>query len=494
VTEMALRMLATSLCVVGAYAWGLSTPAGDNDKITDLPGLTGESLTMFSGYLSSSDLKEKQIFYWLIEAADSPESAPLLWWSNGGPGCSGLLGLMSEHGPFRPTADSDLELNPYSWHFKANVLYVEQPAGVGFSYSDDPKDLKTGDAQAAIDNRLAIRAFLTKHPRFAKHPLFISSESYGGHYIPTLADEIVRDVVQPPLNFRGFLVGNPYVDPVENAIGLYGTWHGKQLVPSPLFWEWQAKCSNQSLAARAADKSLRMNCDAIETQLEAHVGPLNPYALDWPVCLKTGELHRRTFMARMRALKEGRDVLAAANPPQYEPCEDNYVHKYLNRDDVRTAIHARPHTKWQECSDKVEYDPHSLEVSTEPLYEKLIALNALTILIFSGDDDSVCGTMGTQTWLWKAFDPPKSLDHYWQHWRDADGQVGGYTTQFDGFNFTTVHSAGHEVPEYEPARALLMLDTFFAAAKANKPFFPETSDDAHLLKDESRTQPSVAGF
>jgi len=266
VTEMALRMLATSLCVVGAYAWGLSTPAGDNDKITDLPGLTGESLTMFSGYLSSSDLKEKQIFYWLIEAADSPESAPLLWWSNGGPGCSGLLGLMSEHGPFRPTADSDLELNPYSWHFKANVLYVEQPAGVGFSYSDDPKDLKTGDAQAAIDNRLAIRAFLTKHPRFAKHPLFISSESYGGHYIPTLADEIVRDVVQPPLNFRGFLVGNPYVDPVENAIGLYGTWHGKQLVPSPLFWEWQAKCSNQSLAARAADKSLRMNCDAIETQ------------------------------------------------------------------------------------------------------------------------------------------------------------------------------------------------------------------------------------
>lgn len=75
-------------------------------------------------------------------------------------------------------------MNPYSWNKVANVLYVEQPAGVGFSYSDDESDYVTGDAQAAADNYVLIKQFFERFPERKSNQFYISSESYGGHYIP----------------------------------------------------------------------------------------------------------------------------------------------------------------------------------------------------------------------------------------------------------------------------------------------------------------------
>jgi carboxypeptidase C (cathepsin A) len=90
----------------------------------------------------------RRVFYWYVEAAApvDPASAPLTLWTNGGPGCSGLFGLLEEMGPFRPTKDGKaLEANPLSWNRLSNIVYIEVPVGVGFSYSHDPKDYRTGD-------------------------------------------------------------------------------------------------------------------------------------------------------------------------------------------------------------------------------------------------------------------------------------------------------------------------------------------------------------
>jgi len=69
-----------------------------------------------------------------------------------GPGCSGLLGFMTEMGAFRPQKDMTLELNDWRWNKIANMVYIEQPVGVGFSYTDDDDEYHTGDKQAAQDN------------------------------------------------------------------------------------------------------------------------------------------------------------------------------------------------------------------------------------------------------------------------------------------------------------------------------------------------------
>ena len=109
------------------------------DLITTLP-LQEQPLpsNQFSGYLEVEP-GEKYIHYMYFESEGDPTTDPLILWTNGGPGCSGLLGLFSELGPWRPTKDSitgklKLSINPYSWTKMANVLFVEQPAGVGFSY------------------------------------------------------------------------------------------------------------------------------------------------------------------------------------------------------------------------------------------------------------------------------------------------------------------------------------------------------------------------
>jgi len=48
-----------------------------------------------------------------------------------------MLAFMQENGPYQQDdATGDLLVNEYSWNKEASVLYIEQPAGVGYSYCD----------------------------------------------------------------------------------------------------------------------------------------------------------------------------------------------------------------------------------------------------------------------------------------------------------------------------------------------------------------------
>ena len=94
----------------------------------------------------------RHLYYTLVEAEYGlANAAPLVLWLNGGPGCSSLGGgLMSELGPFYPHKDGrSLKSNPYRWTQAANMLFLESPAFVGFSYSETEADAKTGDVRTA---------------------------------------------------------------------------------------------------------------------------------------------------------------------------------------------------------------------------------------------------------------------------------------------------------------------------------------------------------
>ena len=49
-----------------------------------------------------------------------------------------------------------------TWAKLANMVYLEAPAGVGFSYSDDTADYTTDDDKTAADNLEALQAFFKK--------------------------------------------------------------------------------------------------------------------------------------------------------------------------------------------------------------------------------------------------------------------------------------------------------------------------------------------
>lgn len=141
---------------------------------------------------------------------------------------------MTEQGAFRPNSDGQtLSRNPWSWSTVANMLYVESPAFVGFSYSQTSSDNTVGDQRTADDLVAFISGFYTRYPQYASRDLFLSGESYGGHYVPNLALAIVKHNVAvkgglkagSTIPLRGLATGNAWtVAEIDNLGAAFDWW------------------------------------------------------------------------------------------------------------------------------------------------------------------------------------------------------------------------------------------------------------------------------
>ena len=72
----------------------LSLSAREEDKVAalkDYYNFTGE-FDMYSGYLTLQEEPLINVHYLFITSKNKPETDDLVLWSNGGPGCSSLLG------------------------------------------------------------------------------------------------------------------------------------------------------------------------------------------------------------------------------------------------------------------------------------------------------------------------------------------------------------------------------------------------------------------
>lgn len=153
------------------------TPAAVRDQVVNLPGAESAFKSHhFSGFFNIS--ATSYIHYMYIESENNPANDPVIFWTNGGPGCSGLLALFTEFGPWRPTRNGGLEYNPYTWTKQASIVFLEQPIGVGFSHSTEANPL-TNDFRASKDNLLSVKAFFARYPERAGNPFYLASESYG---------------------------------------------------------------------------------------------------------------------------------------------------------------------------------------------------------------------------------------------------------------------------------------------------------------------------
>ena len=145
----------------------------------------------------------------------NPKTDPVALWLNGGPGSSSLIGFFTENGPFM-TNDRSLTENTTAvpklfhretgWQKAASYIFLESPAGVGFSYCDYD-NCTASDTSTAMDNHNVLKGFFKGFPEFAKNPFYITGESYAGVYCPTLAEQIMNDAANE-INLQGLAVGN----------------------------------------------------------------------------------------------------------------------------------------------------------------------------------------------------------------------------------------------------------------------------------------------
>eukprot|EP01035_Chromulina_nebulosa_P019308 gene19308-25169_t len=285
---MFLLALLSAIAVVKSYYLA--------DEIISLPGWTGSLPSrQFSGYLEANT---SQLHYWFVTSeSDTPEDDPVVLWLNGGPGCSSLDGFFYELGPFEIESDhSTLSLREYRWNRIANVLFIEAPVGVGFSYSTDSNYI-TNDDRTALENTLALESFYEKFPEFINNKFFITGESYAGVYVPTLAESILQaensnTYAGAPLT--GIAVGNG-CSGTEVGIcgdGPQGTYYEWGYLIQTSFVDPELKAQvnsacNWTAAALNLPKALSATCVSLLNAASSEIGHVNLYNI-YGDCVSAG--------------------------------------------------------------------------------------------------------------------------------------------------------------------------------------------------------------
>jgi len=173
--------------------------------------------TWYSGLVDidhKADNTVDDIFYWWFESRGDPKNDPVVLWLTGGPGCASEIALFYENGPYKFEADGKtLMNNPHAWNNRANLIYVDQPVGTGFSQADPLHHVTNEDEIAENMSTFLIR-FLEKYPQLQGKDFYITGESYAGHYIPAISHYLLfKTKGDLKMNFKGMAIGNGLVDP-----------------------------------------------------------------------------------------------------------------------------------------------------------------------------------------------------------------------------------------------------------------------------------------
>ncbi|XP_076883797.1 serine carboxypeptidase-like 40 [Bidens hawaiensis] len=415
----------------------------EKDKISSMPGQPRVKFDQYGGYVTVSESGGRAFYYYFVEAEKSKESLPLLLWLNGGPGCSSLAyGAMQELGPFRVNSDGKtLFRNQFAWNHAANVLFVESPAGVGFSYSNKSSYYdKCGDKSTAEDNYVFVTNWLERFPEYKERDFYISGESYAGHYVPQLAHIILHHnkmANKTLINLKGIIIGNAVINDETDSIGMYDYFHTHALISDETREQIQKHC-DFSPNATEGNAECKKVTDHVDNDLYEKIDIYNIYA---PKCLNYDLTSKPKRMSHV-----------------IDPCSDLYTYVYMNREDVQEAIHANV-TKldhdWEVCSEIIT-DWLDSPSTIIPLLEEFMA-NNLRVWIFSGDTDGRVPVTSTQFSINLMKLPVKTQWHPWVH----HGEVGGFTQVYEGdLTFATVRGAGHQVPGYKPKNSLALIRHF----------------------------------
>uniref|UniRef100_A0A1D1YE42 Serine carboxypeptidase-like 40 n=1 Tax=Anthurium amnicola TaxID=1678845 RepID=A0A1D1YE42_9ARAE len=309
------------------------------DKIVELPGQPkGVNFDQYAGYVTVDPKTGRALFYYFVESPQDAHTKPLVLWLNGGPGCSSLgYGAMEELGPFRVKSDGKtLFRNEYAWNNVANVLFLESPAGVGFSYSNTTSDYDlSGDKRTASDAYVFLVNWLERFPHYKTRDFFLTGESFAGHYVPELAHTIIsnnRLSIQAGINLKGITIGNAYLDGYVTRVNVKAKYD--------YLWT-HALISDETHAAfvsncKFLDRNLTADCEIAAERAYKEVGNIDHYNIYAPTCHGT-----------LQGKRHSTDTVV-----DFDPCSDSYVKAYLNLPEVKKALHANmmlPYP-WSFCS------------------------------------------------------------------------------------------------------------------------------------------------
>ncbi|KAJ5381249.1 Carboxypeptidase S1 [Penicillium cataractarum] len=445
-------------------------------------------------------------FFWFFEARHGPKNAPLSIWMNGGPGSSSMIGLMQENGPCIVNADSNsTELNPWSWNNYVNMLYIDQPNQVGFSYdvatngtfdqiasawnvskwqhgvpeqnntfyvgtttSGKPSAAANGTENAARSLWHFAQTWFTEFPEYKPNDDRVSiwTESYGGRYGPSFTaffqeqNEKIKNKTLTTAGESHYIhldtlgIINGCVDLLVQApsypIMAYNNTYDLQTINKTVYteamhaWSRPGGCKDQI-------KHCRVLAAEGDPQMHGNNETVNK------VCKKAGDFCSNNVEgAYVNYADRGYYDITHKNP---DPFPSNYFLGFLNQHWVQGALGVpinftesidSVYQGFQSTGDYARADVHGYLDDIAYVLD-----SGIKVALVYGDRDYACDWIGGE-------DVSLSIQHAeadafraagYAPLRTNSSYVGGQVRQHGNFSFTRVYEAGHEVPAYQPQTA-----------------------------------------
>jgi cathepsin A (carboxypeptidase C) len=418
-------------------------------------GICDPSVKQHSGYFTFGKDK-KQYFFWMFESRNDPVNDPTVMWLTGGPGCSSMTGLLFENGPCKVSADGKTTtLNPYSWTTNANVMWVDQPPGTGFSKGK----WDFGEDGVAEDMYQFLQVFFKAKPEYNKK-FFVTGESYAGHYIPAVTSRIFNGNSKLQdgdikIELKGMGIGNGLTDPQEQykwyqEFMCTGAGHARPTINST------TECAALKAATTVCETTLAGCNSGVPGVSQAACGAaMEACALAFQVPYMATGLN--PYDVRIKCEK----------PPLCYDMGNDVA--FLNDKDVQKQLGVNQ--KFSSCNLVVN---KAFTLDFMKNYQQLIPpmlAGGIDVLIYAGDQDFICNWLGNEKWV-QALDWPHKAEFNAAAKKPyivagkavgkMDGKEVGELQSFSNFHFLRVYQAGHMVPLNQPEAALGMLNDLLA--------------------------------
>lgn len=435
--------------------------------VTELPGLyenikpKSSIPLMFAGQLELYPENGTHYFFWKFVDSEIRQdtSKKTIFWLNGGPGCSSMDGALLETGPFRINEQEQVVYNNGSWHKFGDIIYVDQPAGTGFSYTDA---YITDLDQVAWYFLKFMEEYYKLFPNEIDNEIYFAGESYAGQYIPYIADAIlqrnknIKDDEEKKYDLKGILIGNGWVLPNQQSLSYLPFFIDRGLI-KPTNPKW-----GQLLGKHE-------QCQKIVNKIDGHFtdGEVHDFEVNSAICESL-----LSDLLNYSQDEENGDDQRCINMYDYTlrdsypscgmnwPFELKYVSPFLRKEEVMNDLNLIDFKPWRECSGRVGRKFQAK--NSLPSVHLLPRISQeIPIILFNGANDIICNSEGVLSYLdkleWggKMGFTNKDDEISWIY----DDEKVGYIIMERNISFINIYNSSHMVPYDLPdiSRALMDL-------------------------------------
>ncbi|XP_014392486.1 PREDICTED: probable serine carboxypeptidase CPVL [Myotis brandtii] len=392
----------------------------------------------YAGFLTVNNTYNSNLFFWFFPALVDSETAPVVLWLQGGPGGSSMFGLFVEHGPYIVTKNLTLRARDFPWTSTLSMLYIDNPVGTGFSFTDDPQGYAVTEDDVARDLFSALVQFFQLFPEYQENDFYATGESYAGKYVPAIAHYIhmLNPILSVKINLKGIAIGDAYFDP-ESIIGGYASF----LYQIGLLDERQRKYFqklSETCVKYIKEEKWFQAFEVMDKLLDGDLTTDPSYFQNVTGCSNYYNILQCT-----------------------EPEDQSYYQQFLSLTQVRRAIHVGNRT-FHDGSIVEKYLREDTVKSVKPWLTAI--MNNYKVLIYNGQLDIIVAAPLTERSLmamnWKGSREYKKAERkVWKIFK-SDKEVAGYVRQVGNFHQVIVRGGGHILPYDQPLRSFDMINRF----------------------------------